>query len=195
MFFATDNNPTVTTPTDYTLLGSFQPASTVGYYIYAKSADGDEGGGTENVQTSSSQRAVAHLYRISGWGGTVATDIDISTVNNASDSSTPDPSAVTAGWGADTNLFIAAVGAGDDDETANSGPGGWTNLQTTATGAGSNQSPSVHNAQLASSNASENPGTFSLSGSEAWAAYTLVIKPAGGIVQQAMYHYRNHGTI
>jgi len=181
IIFVRDDNGTITTPDGYTLLDQEAIAAAGEIAIFVKDADGDEDGGTEDVVTGAAVTAAGQIFRISNWGGNIATDIDIA-LPVTETTTTPNPPAVTAGWGAATNLFIAIVGAANDNETASSGPAGWADLLTIAAGGGANAGPSAHTARLASGNATENPGTFTLSGSETCESFTLVIKPSSSSV-------------
>ncbi len=177
IIFANDGTSAITDPSGYTALDTEAIAGAGQMGIYAKVAAGSEGDGIEDVVTATGEEACSQIYRITNWGGTIATDIDIA-APVAETTTTPNPPSVTAGWGADTNLFIAIVGAANDDAIATSGPSSWTDLLTVRANAGINNSPSIHTARLASSNATEDPGTFTLDESETCESFTLVIKPA-----------------
>lgn len=189
IIFACDANIAITAPAGYTTLDDEALAGAGHIGIYAKVAAGTEGGGTENLQTAASEEGCSQIFRISGWGGTIATDIDIA-APVAESTTTPDPPSVTAGWGADTNLFIAIVGAANDDAIATGGPSSWTNLLTVRANSGINDSPSIHTARLASSNAAENPGTFTLDESETCESFTLVIKPSAAAAGNIGIHLK-----
>lgn len=147
--------------------------------VFAKVADGDEDSGTVTFTTlGSGGCAQAYVYRISGWGGTIATDIDIAVSTAYTISSTADPEAVTAGWGSDTNLFLVSVHLNDDDATTAAASTGYGNLQSASIGNGGNNSATmaIFDRELTAS--SDNPGTITLSESERWLCCTMVIKPA-----------------
>lgn len=190
LIFARDDTGGITEPTGYTTLDDEAIAGSGQIGIYAKVAAGTEGGGTEDLVTSVIQEGCSQIFRISGWGGTIATDIDIA-LPVAETTTTPDPPSVTAGWGADTNLFITIVGASNDDAIATGAPSSWGNLLTVRANAGANNSPSIHTARLASGNATENPGTFTLDESETCESFTLVIKPGtlniGALIKQRLF--------
>ena len=197
LIFANDGNTVQTTPAGWTALDKQTTGNQVYGGVYALDAAGTEGGGTVDVVTAIAEAGSGHIYRITGWGGTVATDIDISTVATGTDDS-PNATSVTAGWGVDDNLFISGGGSGDDDENADAAPVGpnYTDLISTACGAGANASGVSWSARREVAAASENPTAFHLTGDENWCAWTIAIKPAaGGVQAQAMYHYRNHGKI
>lgn len=186
IFFVNDATSTVTIPTGYTELDTEEISAAGRISIYAKVADGTEDSGTEDLVTSGARPAVGQLWRITGWDGTIATDIDIA-LPVAETTTTPNPPSVTAGWGADTNLFIAVVGSANDGETATSGPSSWTDLLTAVSGGPANDDPGLHTARLASSNATEDPGTFTLTGSETCESFTLVIKPVSSVANTGQH--------
>lgn len=172
------NSAEFDTPSGWTLLNSLHN-NVVEFAIYAKDAAGTEGGGTVDVTSTSSVAAAAQTYRISGWGGTLATDVDISGTLATGASTAPNPASVTAGWGSHAqNLFIACGGAGDDDETWNAAPTNYTNLISTTSGGGINASGSVGSARRTLEADTDDPGTFTISASESWVAGTIVVKPA-----------------
>lgn len=191
---ASDNATVQTTPGGWDLLDKRSPNNQVYGGIYALEAAGTEGGGTVDVVTAAAEEMSAHMYRITGWAGTVSTDIDISTfVAEATGSTAPDPDSVTAGWGSDDNLFIAVAVSGDDDESATGGPTSYTNLTTVSSGSATGSAqPNSHSARRSLAAASDNPSAFSLTGTEQWLAWTIVIKPAlaaniGSHLKQGLY--------
>jgi hypothetical protein len=197
MIFSANDGVVITTPTGYTQLDQ-QSGGTgaIRTGIFAKSAAGTEGGTSETVTIASSKTACAQVMRITGWGGSVALSIDISTYATGT-STVPNPGIVTAGGGVDDNLYLAVVGAADDDETVSNDPSTFEGLVSTVSGGGVNDGCTVGSAYKEDTSASLDPATFLLSGSEEWVTWTLVVLPsaAGGIQAKAMYHYRNHGKI
>jgi len=149
-------------------------ASTIGV-AYLIAAGGET---TVTVTKSIAERFSAIAIRIlaSSWHGTSAPEISSGATGSTAN---PDPDAVTASWGAENNLFIAA-------HNHNNAAGG---ISTTAypTNYADNQieSPDVASAgrgaiasrELAASN--DDPGTFTLSVSDAWWAGTIAVRPIG----------------
>lgn len=147
--------------------------------IYAKKADGTEDGGTWGFTSVNNTTRATQIYRISGWGGTLADDVDVSASTNEGSSTSPDPASVTAGWGSDDNLFIEVTGLIDDNGQLTSASANYTNLtQTDDTGGGSNQQCSLGTARRELAASSDDPGTMTVDQSERWSAMTIVIKPA-----------------
>ena len=171
---------TITTPTGYTELATAIDSApvVVRAAVYAKAADGTEGGGSEAIALASAHTACAQVMRISGWAGDVSTDIDISSGGIGS-SSTPDPDSVNAGWGDADNLFVAVVGAGDDDAIVTSYPTSYGGGATVASGGGANNGCSIGTAYRSLNGTTDDPGIFNLTSAEAWLAWTVVVAPAG----------------
>ncbi len=61
---------TVTTPTGWTQLHTTVSGGSVRLGSYYKVAAGTEGGTTVDFVTSGTVKALAHVYRVSGWHGT-----------------------------------------------------------------------------------------------------------------------------
>lgn len=146
--------------------------------IFALKADGSEDGGTVTIVTASNRSASSQVWRISGWGLTIATDIDISTVERHNSGTVKSSQAVTAGWGSDDNLFISVAGTGDDDQAMTGFPTSYDDNQTdTASGGGGNLSGRVCTSSRNLASDSDDPGDYTITSSEAWVLYTLVIEP------------------
>lgn len=176
LVFANDGLTVQTTPAGWTALDKKTQGNQVYGGIYAKLADGTEGGTTVDVVTASAEAGTGHIYRISTWGGDLATHVDISTVVQGT-SNAPNPSTGTAGWGSEDNLFLAIICAGDDDETVSVFPTSYTNPIDGACGAGANNSGRASSARRLLAAASDDPSAFSLNGSENWLAWTVVVAP------------------
>ncbi len=105
----------IDTPTGWSIVSSYILASTAGQIVYGKDAVGDEGGSTVTVTMTNSSSVVAIVQRISGWGGTLGTDVEATTPVGPTSTSAPDPPSITATWGADDNLFIGITTGMNDD--------------------------------------------------------------------------------
>lgn len=174
----------VTTPSGWTQLHS--TANTVRLGTYYRIADGTEGGIQVNFVTSSPRRAAAHVYRITSWHGTTPPEVGTAATGN---STLPDPPTLSPSWGAEDTLWLAGTGAGaivtvsvyptsytdgaDDDAT------------TTA--------PTVASARRELNATSDDPGTFTISGSTTWVAQTLAIRPAAAAAGADPYPYVGGG--
>lgn len=177
---SSDGNAIQTTPTDWTLLDKRSPNNQVYGGVYVLDAAGTEGGGTVDVVTASAEEMSAHMYRITGWKGTLGDDVDISTfVEEATGSNAPDPDSVTAGGGSADNLFIAIAVSGDDDAVATGAPTSYTDLTTVSSDSvTSSAQPASHSARRELAAASDDPSAFTLDESDQWLAWTVVIAPA-----------------
>ena len=149
------------------------------FMVIGKDATGSEGASVA-VTAGTASTFSAQVYRVlaANWEGTLATAVDCTAVANVGADSNPDPGAVTAGWGSDTNLFIAYYGAADDDETQSAVPTSYGSGVDTISGAGMDSGNTVGTATRALTAASDNPDTFTISGSESWRAGTCVVQPS-----------------
>ena len=168
---------TITGMTGWTALSS-NTASPGRSAVYGKIATGSEGSSI-SATTSSSNAGAFIVQRISNnKGGLVAgTDYTVA-VASAATTANPNPPSVTAGWGSDDNLFIAACCVRGDNDTVTGYPtnyGSGTGKVTT-NGGGGGATVGVAVRQFTS--ATDDPDTFTLSASEYGRAYTIVIAPA-----------------
>jgi len=167
---------TITGMSGWTALSS-NTASPGRSAVYGKIATGSEGSSI-SATTSSSNAGVFIVQRISNnSGGLVAgTDYTVA-VASAATTANPNPPSVTAGWGSDDNLFIAACAVRGDNDTVTGYPTNYTGEQhVTTNGGGGGATLGVAYRQYTS--ASDDPDTFTLSASEYGRAYTIVIAPA-----------------
>lgn len=168
---------TITTPSGYTNLWQDTRGSFVRGGDYLKVADGTEGGTQVNFVTSGSIRGAAQARVFTSWYGSLNGVEAGSSVNDASDS--PDPPSITPSWGALNTMFIAVGMASDDDETVSSWPTNYDDSQTdTIAGGGTDQGTTVMTATRNLNSTSDDPGTFTLTGSESWIANTVAIRPS-----------------
>lgn len=171
-FYCNITTATFTTPTGWSIqcAGTTQ-GTNVNAIVYAKSADGTEGGGTVAVTTSVAVVADANILRITGWGGTLGTDV-VSGTPAGGASANPDPPSTSWTWGSLDALGVAfehfnAAGS----LTVSSYPSGYTSGVQTGSMATASKA-------LTAQASPENPGTFTNSGAANWIANTIVIKQA-----------------
>jgi hypothetical protein len=146
--------------------------------ILVKKAAGTEGGTTVTITGSGGTGAAAALVnRISGWAGTLATDVECSTSVNEL-TNTPNPGSITASWGSADNLFFEIICMIAADGTVTSASANFTSIQNIVSGQGAISAASVGQAQRAVATDTQNPGTATLSTSQRCMSYTLVVKPA-----------------
>lgn len=179
MGFGFSPDTTVTTPSGWSIVAA-KITDTATQIVYGKVADGTEGGTTVDVVTGVARPAAAQVYAISGWGGTLATNVVSGGGNTSGGTPTnaPDPPEVSWTWGALDELFIVFAHA-TATSTFTAAPTNYTDLTTTqAASAGSaNWMASARRAVTADASP-EDPGTFTLSATELWVANTIAVKPA-----------------
>jgi hypothetical protein len=169
---------TVTTPAGWTSIGTTVNGTEVRTSRFAKRADGTEGGTTVNFDTSITETAVAHVYRITGWfdDGVVAHAVtDAAVVGNGL---SPDPPALDpASWDVENTLWLSAYGAQNLGVTSGY-PAGYTNGRYDTSGGLAGRT-STASAQRENAVASEDPSAFRNDASQAWVAVTIAVRPRG----------------
>jgi len=172
MLFAADGNPSVTTPSGWTLLRALN-LGTANIRVYGKVASGSEGGTTVNVQTSVNETAAAQVYRVTNWFGALA-GVEVTDPGSTGTDANPDPPSLTPSWATDRGLWLA-VAFTDTAPTVSSYPVPYASGTRTASG-GVNPCmvASVRRTLYA---APENPGTYTLSASVDWGALTIGTRP------------------
>ena len=141
--------------------------------LFAKLADGTETNAV--ITNTSSSVGIAIVYVVSGWGGTVGTDID-SVASNGGGSETSSMG-VTAGWGADDNLVLSFVGAGDDSQTFTEFPSGFSNTFQAQTDTGQNASVEVASCENEVTTATATISGYTIESIESYGQIALIIKP------------------
>jgi len=133
--------------------------------ILYKIATGEEGATVTG--TTASTEATAHIsLRISNWS-----DVELSAVANAT-SLYPNPPNLAPAWGVYKTLWLA-IGGGDYNRTVSAYPEGYSDsIYSFYNGTGGCW---VGCARKFSENESEDPGTFTISASDDWSAWTLAI--------------------
>lgn len=161
----------------------------VGYLIAS-------GGETTVAVTHTTERSNHIALRIpSGeWHGTTAPEFN--TVVQGT-STTPDPGSATPSWGSETNNIWIAMCFADDSATPFPITGWPTNYglnqtqNSTATSAAD-----VAIAIRLNTTATEDAGAFTMTGSETWNAYTMMVRPAGAAaVTSLLIPHRHRGLI
>ncbi len=158
----------ITTPSGWTA-----KSGAVTGALYAKVADGTEGGTTVDFVTDIADEMAAQVYRINKntWYGDVG--IGVTFADATATSTTPDPPNLAPGWGTLDILWLAI--SHDTTSTAYTAfPANYTNTINTQETGGDASVVSVRRELNASS---ENPGTFTLAASRLWHARTIAIRP------------------
>jgi len=134
--------------------------------VFYKTAVGSD----TSTMTSANVKVCATAYRISGWTGTPEA---ASAAHGNSNS--PDPDSLTPSWGKTNTLWIAAAHQSMNSGTVSSYPSSYTGgVNGVASDASGGTMGSAHRQLRA---VSENPGAFTMSGSNNWAARTVAIRP------------------
>lgn len=145
--------------------------------IYKASLSGSEGGDC-TITFSSSCKACATSYNVQGASTTDTPQF--STVATGT-STSPNPGNLTPSGGSKEYLWIAFLGLGGEDVSApiSSAPTNFTNLTTRATGTAGTvaSNSSIGTAEYIFTASSLDPGTWSLSSTRDWRAYTVAVYP------------------
>jgi hypothetical protein len=173
--FANDGTATVTTPSGWTALGTNATIADR-TSVYAKVANGTEGGTTVDFITSASEVASAQVWRVAGWPQDIAS-VELSTFTSGIDT-VPNPPSFSPSWGAKDTLWIALTGLGNGSSTVSSYPTNYTGgLLTMTIGAAETSGVAAASRQLSTS--TEDPGAFTLGVSDSWSAAVVAVEPAG----------------
>ncbi len=167
LVFRGGSTATASTPSGWSLLSSID-STTLGHtYIWYKTASGSEGATV--AITSTNIRVAAIGYRISGWTGTP--EIATSTTN--------DPPALSPSWGTADTLWIAGMTNRISNSSVTAAPANYSNLITIAeNGSGATSRSRVSTANRSLTASSDDPGTFTTSGTiDSPEAFTIAIKP------------------
>jgi len=167
VFFGSDGVPTITFPEGWTEL--FQESNgNVTLGAWYRVADGEEGA-TITVTTSVSEMASHNSYRITGYSGTPEISL-----RGTGSSTIPNPRSLTPTWGAKDTLWFAVEG-NDSNPTVTDYPADYTDGRNDVYdgfgGCGVGSARRELNAE------SEDPGVFTISGSEEWVTVTIAIRP------------------
>lgn len=135
-------------------------------------ADGTEGSSISVTQSAGAQ-AAALVYRITGQDSTVAPQ---ASTGASGTSNAPDPDALTPSAGGKDYLWLAIAGARDSINTISAYPTNYTlgqaSVESSASDANGTRLGSAGRTLAAST---ENPGSYTISGSNDWQAFTISI--------------------
>ena len=191
--FALDggNNNNVTFPAGWTGALLIELGSAIGLWWGWREADGTEGG-TITCTTGFSRRSAHTAYRITGHEDPATQAPEASTGATGFDTA-PNPDSLTPTGGAKDYLWLAGH-AHDANKTTTVFPTNYSNgISTEGADAAS---AGVGSAERQLNAASENPGTFTISASEQWAAGTIAVHPAGAAgvnLAPLIHHYQQQG--
>lgn len=147
--------------------------------VWRKIATGSEtpggliGTGTGSTITcSASEQGAWRMTCIKNWFGT---DAGVAIQGATGASADPDPPSLTLPWGSGIDTLIRAIGASDGSVTITAYPSGYTlNQFADHSGGGAGAGMYAAGAQVTTS--PQDPGTFTLSGSDGWAVATVGIR-------------------
>lgn len=156
--------------------------SSVGLHIAVKSASGSESG-TFSLTINASEQGAWRMFRITDWAGTLgnlgnaAPSSDVVMDPTSGTSTTPDPPNLDPFYSntSDDTLW-AAVMAADTSRTISAYPSSYTTTAADVSGGANGATLGTAFRQLNAT--SENPGAFTISASDSWAAFTVAIRPA-----------------
>jgi hypothetical protein len=187
IIFQTNSHTTTWPPTDWTSLANL--AGTRNLCIAYKVADGSEGASL-TVTTSVSASSAHQVFKITDYYGVpeIATTGETNSVN-------PDPPSLNpSAWDSHYTLWIAGCGTGYAATSVSSYSSGYSGGQSI----GGN--PMVATSRKTSFAALEDPGTYTLSASAQWRAFTIAVRGAEPTTYHvgklaAFYVYPNSGDL
>lgn len=174
---------TGTMPVGWTKLYGTSSGGAVVGYLWVKSADGTETG-TFTFNANASEQGAWAVFRVPNetwFGGTLTSAVNVA--NQESVSANPDPPNLDpASWGTEDTLWIAfaAVDTSRTFSAFPTTPSVFTNTGSQVSGGAGGAS--IGYCRLESAVASVDPGTFTISASDDWAALTIAIRPAAAVV-------------
>jgi hypothetical protein len=148
------------------------------WVVFAKSADGTEGGTTVSITTPVTTTAAAQVYQIAGWHGTVSSTSIATTTLTTAAGTTVNPGSLTPGWGTDYTLWMPVLFGSDDNVLITVYPLNYGYGLDTVTGSAANSGATVGTARRYLRASSEDPGAFTVASTEALGTLTLGIRPS-----------------
>ena len=160
-------------PTGFTEIASEAEPGFTSVALFGKLSDGTEASAV--ITNASSSVGIVIVYIVSGWGGTIGTDID--SVGSSGGGSSTASMSVTAGWGADDNLVLSFIGCGDDSVIFTGFPSGFTNTFQAQTDTGGNASVESASSENEVTTAAATISGYTLESFESFAQISVIIKP------------------
>ncbi len=149
--------------------------------IFARIADGSEGA-TATFTVTTSTAAAANAYRVTGASSTL-NDIEISSpVNSGTTATTANPPSLTTPWSTEESLWFSAVFVNDSaiDAFVSHSSGYSLGQIVNTSGGGASGQAIITSAKLATTG-TEDPGVVTWTTARRSDAYTLAIRPSGGV--------------
>lgn len=129
-------------------------------------------GQTFEFSTTTAAKSVAHVIRTSGArAGGSGTAWAVQAVTTTGFDANPNPPSLTAPWGAYNHRWYTFAMFGTGGDTVSTYPASYTSIAATGT-----SGLFVASAHRTTSAATEDPGTFALTGSENWQTLTFVYR-------------------
>lgn len=181
VLFTNDGSATVTDPDGaggWTQQTTAANGTNVRGSVWAKVADGSEGGTTVNFVTSGSETAAAQVYHVLAayWEGSLSGGVAASSGVSSTTQNPNPPSLDPAAWGTEDTTWIAYA-AGGTYTSVTTYPSGFTNGLHNNGGTGTSGA-SVGSARIRSATASIDPGSFTMNARQSSVAFTIAIRPA-----------------
>jgi hypothetical protein len=185
-FMATDGVPNPTFPAGWLVSAKTAPGSAA-KLIFAKKLSGGTETGNFTVTLDASEQGSWRVFRITGWEGTIGTSFvndsfSGAVLANATASGTsanPDPASLDpVNWATEDTVWFAAC-AVDTSRTISVYPLADRNTADVSGGAGGATLGVCSKNDAVSS---LDPGTFTISASDDWAAATVAVRPAAPAV-------------
>lgn len=155
--------------------------------------------GTWTLTLSAGEQGGWRIFRITGWEGTLGTDfaslggiggaVEAERVSAGGSSANPNPPNISpVNWDIEDTLWIAGCSA-DASRTISVFP--LADNQTADVSGGANGA-TLGLCTLNDAVASKDPGTFTISASDEWTAWTVAVRPAAAVVPPPRYGYVNY---
>ncbi len=154
------------------------PIDTARHYVTVLVADGTEDAATLTIVSGNAQQSSFVCLAIQSWEGTLA-GVEIGTVATEffPGGVNPDPPNLAPSWGDKDNLYIA-IFSSDSDSTVSVYSLPDNNLSQVGSAGGATTGVSTDEL----TGAAQNPGAYTISDAEDWAAQTMVVEPASSSV-------------
>jgi len=179
-FLAQDKNYTATWPSPWVELVDQANSTAVSLHVGYLIATGGET--SVIVTTSAAERTQHYAIRISAasWHGTTPPEKNLSGVTaDTGSSGTPNSGSLTPSWGSADTLWISTLAMADP--AVQFPVTGWPTNYTDnnlSNGTGDNSTAGIALATRNLAATTEDPGAFTVTGSEAWAASTIAVRPS-----------------
>jgi hypothetical protein len=168
------NSGTWTPPSGWTEFGAKLGGGSVGELTaFYRIATGTEGS-TATWTASTGTTAIWHVLKITSWHGTTPPAV----ATASGDSSAANPPSLSPSWVSSDTLWLAIAGHTAVSTSAwSAGPSGYSGFVCSGASSGGS-AVSIASCYKQANASSENPGTFTVSGSNRyWAAMTIAIRP------------------